>query len=258
MILNGLKKPTRFLLRCCSENMHAENWSPYGNNEIAITIAMKEVNKQIGKRVQLDSCVAPCNVLAKRHRVFSWLIRKHGVRYDPVSNRIYALDRIWDEMVEWDDFSLAYQYYGDPEWPALYQLFNTDDAPYKFNNIDAVDVSSDEGDEKEVIEIVDDSLSNDKTDGGKLPKTSPIREPTKVRCGSFNSLDRDLYHLLEQYPYSDSGSSEPSVNQPLPQSSSKKLSVKPLAKNPTRRTRFPRMPPPSPAKSIETVGSTFP
>ncbi|KAK6150617.1 hypothetical protein DH2020_015549 [Rehmannia glutinosa] len=141
----------------------AGNWSPYGNNEIAITIAMKE----------------------------------------------------------WDDFSLAYQYYGDSEWPALYQLFNTDDAPYKFNNIDVVDVSSDEGDEKEVIKIVDDSLSNDKTDGGKLPKTSPIREPSKVRCGSFNRLDRDLYHLLEQYPYSDSGSSEPSVNQPLPQSSSK-------------------------------------
>ncbi|GER31834.1 ribosome maturation factor RimP [Striga asiatica] len=61
--------------------------------------------------------------LQKRFRVFSWMLRKHGLRHCVQSNVLTAPVAVWDDIFQSDPFSVAYQHFGDPRWPDIRYLF---------------------------------------------------------------------------------------------------------------------------------------
>ncbi|GER34486.1 secretion apparatus protein BsaZ [Striga asiatica] len=61
--------------------------------------------------------------LHKRFRVFSWMLRKHGLRHCIQSNVLTAPVAVWNDIFESDPFSLAYQHSGDPRWADIRYLF---------------------------------------------------------------------------------------------------------------------------------------
>ncbi|KAK6117765.1 hypothetical protein DH2020_048494 [Rehmannia glutinosa] len=79
-------------------------------------------------------------MLEKRYRVFYWIKRKHGVRYD-----------------ERNEFSIAYQEFGEPRWNDLKVLF--DGLLYDNTNV-----------QSEIIEISSDSETKDIGNVESLPK----------------------------------------------------------------------------------------
>ncbi|GER50752.1 NADH-dependent glutamate synthase 1 [Striga asiatica] len=61
--------------------------------------------------------------LHKRFRVFSWMLRKHGLRLCVQSNVLTAPIAVWDDIFESDPFSVAYQHSEDPRWLDIRYLF---------------------------------------------------------------------------------------------------------------------------------------
>ncbi|GER44585.1 NAC (No Apical Meristem) domain transcriptionalregulator superfamily protein [Striga asiatica] len=63
--------------------------------------------------------------LHKCYRVFSWMLRKHGLRHCIQSNILTAPVAVWDDIFESNSFSVAYQHCGDPSWNELKYLFTS-------------------------------------------------------------------------------------------------------------------------------------
>ncbi|GER35983.1 roothair specific 4 [Striga asiatica] len=85
---------------------------------------------RLGMKAALDLNFSLCDVelrfdfLHKRYSVFSWMLRKHGLRHWVKSNVLTAPVAVWEDIFESNSFSVAYQHYSDPRWNKLKFFFS--------------------------------------------------------------------------------------------------------------------------------------
>ncbi|KAK6156727.1 hypothetical protein DH2020_010975 [Rehmannia glutinosa] len=135
------------------------NFIPGELNESALHICMHVINNTFNQTFSYRYCLGRLAMLEKRYRVFYWLKRKHGVKYNEETNTVTAPEHVWDEIFQLNEFSIAYQEFGEPRWNDLKVLF--DGLNYETKNV-----------KPEVIDISDDSDTNDIGNVDALPKPS--------------------------------------------------------------------------------------
>ncbi|KAK6142227.1 hypothetical protein DH2020_022575 [Rehmannia glutinosa] len=165
----------------------------------ALLIAQATMNSEMDKQFTLDYIKHRLSIIHKRYRTFYWVKRKHGVRFDEATNTVTAPDYVWDDIIKKDEFGLAYQEMGDPDWTDLQQLFGE----YHENLIPL---------DAKIIEISSDSESEGFVDVAELPKPKRERNITKT-TSSWPSADRSFWNYLAQFEPQTQASSEISVNQ---------------------------------------------
>ncbi|KAK6130420.1 hypothetical protein DH2020_035830 [Rehmannia glutinosa] len=213
-------------------------------NAHALLIAQDAINKEMNKSFTYGYIEERLRVLKKRYQVFYWVLRKHGVRYDEITNRVSAPDHVWDEILREDEFGLAYQEYGDPKWPELQQLFGSLSTNFPQPEI-------------EIIKILFDGESDNIGNVDGLPK--PPNDNGVINISSSrSSKDRSFWEYLEQFGPCASSGSEGSVNQPVKPRSPSPYPGPPFYHSPARVPRPPRPYVPSPNKSVDTSGSSAP
>ncbi|KAK6153963.1 hypothetical protein DH2020_013602 [Rehmannia glutinosa] len=177
------------------------NFKSGDNNAHALLIAQATVNKALNKNFDFGYCQQRLKVLHKRYHTFYWIKRKHGVRYEESTNTVSAPNWVWDEIIKKDEFGLAYQEVGDPNWAELKTLFGSEHSTAIPEDADIIDISSD-GETEDIGNL----------DG--LPK--PNYQLNKVKISSSgSSRDRSFWDYLAQFGNEYASSSESSVNQPL-------------------------------------------
>ncbi|GER25849.1 biogenesis of lysosome-related organelles complex1 subunit KXD1, partial [Striga asiatica] len=73
------------------------------------------LDADLGATFTLKELQERFDFLHKRFRVFSWMLRKHGLRHCVQSNILTAPVAVWNDIFESDPFSVAYQHSGDPQ-----------------------------------------------------------------------------------------------------------------------------------------------
>ncbi|KAK6144006.1 hypothetical protein DH2020_020826 [Rehmannia glutinosa] len=219
------------------------NFNPLRVNAHAVLIARDVVNKEFKKDFTFEYCMGRLQLLKKRYRVMYWVTRKHGVRYDPDTNRVTASDVVWDEIFQTNEFGIAYQEFGDPKWLELIALFGSleDHVPLPHT---------------EVIEISSDNETNDIGNMQGLPNSNASPPSVVNISSSWDVADQSFWNYLGQFGHSFDSASEGSVNQPLPPEHGKCTPGPSAQPSPVR---YPRPPPrymPSPSKSVDSKGSS--
>ncbi|GER50091.1 NAD(P)-binding Rossmann-fold superfamily protein [Striga asiatica] len=84
-----------------------------------------EIKEELNINFTLGEVEMRLDFLQKHYSVFSWMLRKHGLRHCVQSNVLTAPVAVWDDIFESNSLSVAYQHCGDPRWNELKFLFTS-------------------------------------------------------------------------------------------------------------------------------------
>ncbi|GER38665.1 pentatricopeptide repeat (PPR) superfamily protein [Striga asiatica] len=228
--LNWTPKFDDFLINYLLEDKLCGIFVPNADNTESILAATRAFNAWFSTSFTVEYIGTRVGVLEKRHDVFTALKDKAGVQYDVGHNKYHASGSTWDEMLRWDDFSLAYMTEGDPHHNKLVELFH-EEPPY-VNPLQwcIISNSDDEGKKKgskgrgksvEVINVEEYRLN-------RLPPSRLVPYPIRTDIPRKKQPPRPDFYLgssskgpkKKQSIHSQTGSTNGSVNQPTNDNSS--------------------------------------
>ncbi|GER32732.1 prenylated RAB acceptor 1.H, partial [Striga asiatica] len=126
--------------------------------------------------------------LHKWFLVFSWMLRKHGLRHCNQSNVLTTPVAVWNDIFELEPFSVAYQHSRDPSWADIQYLFTevyeaTSDAPSYVFSLSSLTNTPLNGSSQKMPESVTLLRKIPRHGGGtplRIPR--PPRKPAPLSC----------------------------------------------------------------------------